>query len=245
MDRPAIPFRSSEPRSLGSWRANGFLGLGGLLLVVLGCSFFSLAARGAETNRSPAVVPTTNTSAGLKMQALDGVDRIAVGDRISFRILEDEEEPKALTVVQSGGVELPYIGRFQAVGKTCKQLAFEIKAELEKEYFFQATVLIAIDELGRSRGKVYLVGAVRAAGPQEIPSDETFTLSKAIMRAGGFSDYADKKRVRITRKGQANEKDNIPIVVNLVDIIERGKTEKDLVLAPGDLIFVPDRLVSF
>jgi protein involved in polysaccharide export with SLBB domain len=126
------------------------------------------------------------------MEALDVKHKLAIGDVLSFRIVEDEEDPRRLIVTDSGELEVPYIGRFTAVGKTSKQLARELRTELEKDYYHQATVIIAVDVMARSRGKVYLVGPVRVPGPQEIPGDEVLTLSKAILRAGGFTDLADK-----------------------------------------------------
>src|SRR5206468_5568681 len=84
--------------------------------------------------------------------ALDEKHKLAIGDRLSFRIEEDQEDPKPLTVTDSGDLELPYLGRFPAENKTCKELAREIKAELEKEYYYQATVIIAVDSMTKSRG---------------------------------------------------------------------------------------------
>ena len=152
------------------------------------------------TNLSP--IASTNS-----MDALDDKHRLAIGDKLGFRILEDLDdpreplEPKPLFVTDSGDIEIPYIGRVPAENKTCKQLAGELKVALEKEYYYQATVIIAVDFMTKSRGRVYLVGPVRVPGPQEIPSDEILTLSKVILRAGGFNDYADKHKVRVTRKG--------------------------------------------
>jgi len=135
------------------------------------------------------------------MDALDSKHTLAIGDVLSFRIVEDDENPKQMVVTDSGDLEVPYIGRFPAENKTCKQLARELKAALEKEYYYQATVIIAVDVMAKSRGKVYLVGPVRMPGPQELPSDEVLTLSKAILRAGGFTDFADRHNVKITRPG--------------------------------------------
>lgn len=199
----------------------------------------SAAAVGGTTN----AVAATETRP-LAMDALDDKHRLAVGDRVSFRIVEDEEEPKSLVVADSGEIEVPYIGRFWAAEKTCKELAKALKAELEKEYYYQATVLIGLDLMARSRGKVYLVGPVRAPGPQEIPSDEVLTLSKAILRAGGFLDTADRKNVRVTRKKVPGPGEDIS-TVNLVDILEKGRTEGDMVLQTGDLIYIPERLIRF
>jgi protein involved in polysaccharide export with SLBB domain len=113
---------------------------------------------------------------------------------------------------------------------------------LEKEYYYQATVIIAVDSLAKTRGKVYIVGPVRAPGPVEIPGDEVFTLSKAILRAGGFSDFADKKNVRVTRNSGSGEQ---TFKVNVSEILDKGKTESDLKLESGDLIVVPERSIRF
>lgn len=178
------------------------------------------------------------------MANLDDKYTLAISDRLSFRIVEDEEDPKALVVMDSGELEVPYLGRFAAVGKTCKELARALKVELEKEYYYQATIIVAVDLMARSRGKVYLVGPVRAPGPQEIPSDEVLTLSKAILRAGGFNDFADKQRVKVTRKAEAGGADRV-FTVNVGEVLEKGRTESDLPLKPGDLIYIPERLIRF
>jgi protein involved in polysaccharide export with SLBB domain len=207
------------------------------------------------TNSAPppnAVAPMaqggTNSAARISTNSMDALDdtyRLAIGDRISFRIEEDEEDPKPLTVTDSGDLEVPYLGRYPAVGKTCKELARALKVELEKDYYYQATVIIAVDLMTRSRGKVYLVGAVRAPGPQDIPSDEVFSLSKAVLRAGGFTDYADKRDVKVTRKGSAPGAADQSFTVNVGEILEKGKIGSDLTLQAGDLIFIPERLVHF
>jgi protein involved in polysaccharide export with SLBB domain len=179
------------------------------------------------------------------MEALDDKHRLAIGDKLSFRIVEDEEDPKPLFVTDSGDLEVPLLGRFPAVNKTCRQLAVELRTELEKEYYFHATVIVAVDMMTKSRGKVYLVGPVRAPGPQDIPSDEVFTLSKAILRAGGFGDFANRKIVKVTRKAAPGKSEDQTFVVNVADILEKGKTDSDLTLEPGDFIYIPERTIRF
>lgn len=213
------------------------------------------AAEAAQTNTVSALAtnlpPGTNTAAGtnvasaVNMETLDDTYKLAVGDRLSLRIVEDQEEPRPLIVMQSGGIEVPYIGRFPALNKTCKLLAKELKAQLEKEYYYQATVIVAVDELSRSRGRVYLFGSVRMPGPQDIPSDEVYTLSKAIMRAGGFGEFADKKHVKVTRKGPPGQDKPQILVRNVADVIEKGDTRYDLDLEVGDIIYIPARLLNF
>jgi polysaccharide biosynthesis/export protein len=206
----------------------------------------SATGQNATAQTEPAPVPlTTNANLYVSMDALDDTQRLGVGDRVSYRVIEDKEDSKPLVVADSGELEIPYFGRVKAAEKTCKQLAREIKVLLEKDLYYQATVIVAVDQLNKKRGNVYLVGQIRAAGPQDIPSDEVFTLSKAILRAGGFGEFADKKRVKLTRKVGPGEGDTKIFVVDVAEVLERGKTDKDMKLEPGDLIFVPSRLINF
>jgi len=206
------------------------------------------ASSDAKDNAVPVASGAKGASETKVNNAIDSLDdkhRLAIGDRLSFRIEEDLEDPKPLVVTDSGDLEVPYIGRFPAENKTSKQLAREVKAALEKDYYYQATVIIAVDQMAKSRGKVYLVGPVRIPGPQEIPSDEILTLSKAIMRAGGFNDFADRHNVKVTRKGHSGGRDTKTFVVDVGQIFDKGKVDLDLLLEPGDLILIPERLVRF
>ncbi len=139
----------------------------------------------------------------------------------------------------NGELEVPYIGLVPAKGRTCRELAYAIKASLEKEYYYRATVILAIERVSeKSRGRIYVYGSVKGQGPQEIPADESYTVSKAIIRAGGFGDFANKRKVKVTRK---NGQD---FTIDLKRVIEEGRTDEDMVLQPDDQIYVPQRLIN-
>lgn len=199
---------------------------------------------GTNTIVPKAAANTVTDTITNSMEALDGKYKLAIGDRLSFRIVEDEEDPKPLFVTDSGDLEVPYVGRFPVIGKSCKELAQALKKELERQYYYQATVIVAVDVMTKSRGKVYLVGPVRSPGPQEIPSDEVLTLSKAILRAGGFGDFADKKNVKVTRKATTGSGDQ-QFTINVAEILEKGVRGSDLPLEAGDLIYIPERSIRF
>ena len=178
------------------------------------------------------------------MDFLDDHQKLGPGDRVTYRVIEDEDEPRSLTVTDSGDLEVPYYGLVHAASKTSRQLAREIRTLLERQLYYQATVIIAVEVVNKARvnGKVYVTGQVRNSGGYEIPAGENFTVSKAILNAGGFSDFSDKKNVRLIRK-TANGKQTF--VINILDIWEKGILDKDLVVQPDDLIVVPARLVNY
>jgi protein involved in polysaccharide export with SLBB domain len=171
--------------------------------------------------------------------------KLRAGDRVSLQILEDRDLPKSLVVADSGELDCPYVGRVMAADKTSKQLAAELKAELEKEYYYRATVVIALDVANKFLGRIYVWGQVRNQGPIDIAVNENLTAGKAILRAGGFADFANKKRVKVVRGGAADTAGKQTFELNMVEILEDGKTEKDVLLQPDDFIIVPSRLINF
>ena len=187
---------------------------------------------------------TTNAAGESSTNAMDALDNhyeLAIGDTVDFQVIEDEDDAKPIVVSDSGDIEVPYIGRYPAMGKTCKTLARELKAALEKKYYYQATVIISVKSMV-SQGVIYLVGGVRAPGPQEIPRDDVLTISKAILRAGGFDDFADQSHVRVTRKADGT---NEVFEVNISRVLDKGKTSEDPRAEPGDLIYIPEKTFRF
>src|SRR3984893_5913971 len=174
------------------------------------------------------------------MTVLDDKKKLGSNDFVSFRVVEDRDnESQHLRVNDSGELEVPYVGLVPAQGKSCKELAYTIKGLLEKEYYYHATVILAVDRVSeKSRGRIYVYGSVKSQGPQEVPPDENYTVSKAVIRAGGFGDFANKRKVKVTRK------DGKDFTVDLKRVIEEGHTEEDVVLQPDDQIYVPQRLIN-
>jgi polysaccharide export outer membrane protein len=195
----------------------------------------------AERTPAADLPPTTSTVLRTNsMAALDEKKKLGPNDFVSLRVVEDRDnESQRLRVNDNGELDVPYIGPVPAQGKSCKQMAYDIKAALEKEYYYHATVILALDRVSeKSRGRIYVYGSVRGQGPQEIPADESYTASKAVIRAGGFGDFANKRKVKITRK---NGED---VTVDLKRVIEEGHSDEDVVLQPDDQIYVPQRLIN-
>ena len=193
------------------------------------------AVFGATTNGLPA---------SLNGYIPDDKYKLRIGDRVAFQIVEDRDQARYLTVADSGELDLPYIGRVAAVNKTCKQVAVECKLELEKEFYYSATVVLGLDAANRFVGRVYVWGQVRNQGPVDISATENLTAGKAIMRAGGLADFANKKRVKVVRAASSGHATQT-FELNMTEILEEGRTEKDLSLQPDDFIIVPSRLINF
>jgi len=208
-----------------------------VIMMILVASF---TARSQTNAPAPAFLKETIRS----MDSLDNHQKLGPGDRITYRVIEDQDEPRTLLVTDSGDVEVPYLGLIHAAGKTCLELAREIKAHLEKKLYYTATVMISAEVINKTRvnGKVFVTGQVRNSGGYDIPSGDTLTVSRAILSAGGFSDFSDKRNVRLVRKTVSGEQTRI---INVQEIWEKGRLDHDIPVQAGDLIVVPERLVKW
>jgi polysaccharide export outer membrane protein len=225
-----------------------------LLAVVFLVATAALAlGQGSETLGSsgllggPTTVSGTNSyaaTAALSGYVPDDKYKLRVGDKVSLQILEDREAPKGLVVADSGELDIPYLGRIAAAEKTCKQLAAELKTQLEKDFYYRATVVLALDQANKLLGRIYVWGQVRNQGPIDIQVNENLTAGRAILRAGGFGDFANKKKVKLVRAAGADGNKQV-FELNMVSILEEGQTEQDIALKPDDAIIVGSRLINF
>jgi polysaccharide export outer membrane protein len=212
----------------------------------------TLAQQAVATNAEAIPAPVaTNLDSGGDVTAdvtstLDNQHILQPGDQVSFRIEEDRDPPgtpeRLLLVSDSGDIDVPYIGTVNVSKKTCFQAAMEIKKLLEKDYYYKATVVIGLASAGKNIGHVYIWGEVKVQGALELPANETMTVGKAILHAGGFGDFAKRTKVKLIRTVNGERK---TYVLNMEDILEKGQTEKDMTLEPDDYILVDKRAVNF
>jgi polysaccharide biosynthesis/export protein len=88
---------------------------------------------------------------------------------------------------------------------------------------------------------VYVTGNVNKPGTLRLFQDETLTAYSAILRAGGFSRFANLKKCTVVRDLGNGEKIQMPLNVKE---IQRGLAP-DIVLQGKDIVVVPESFFSF
>lgn len=159
-----------------------------------------------------------------------GMSQIEAGKAIRITIKGIPAEDKAIIeevypVTEEGTVNLPYVGKINAAGKTTEQLARDIeKAYVDAKIFIEPAVEAA---LAKSKAPdvhvIHIGGEVRRPGP--IAFTEGMTLWEAIQAAGGATEFGSLKRVKLYRDGKQTTYDmtnkealSVPLKVN--DTIE-------------------------
>ncbi len=191
------------------------------------CALLILA--GCETLDGGAAGPGAVGSgpAGLDKNPLQDESVIRVGETITIEMLDITPEKKIEQTVQpDGDITLPLGVRVKAFGKTNIQLAKEIEESFVPKYYHRLTVNI------KREGRYFFVGGyVKNASQRAYTGD--MTVLKAIAAASGFTEFANQKKVQITRTDGRKQ---------TVDCVKALKNPKlDLPVYPGDSIYVPQR----
>ena len=169
------------------------------------------------------------------------------GDRLRFSVREDSNLAAELVVGSDGNIELPLLGQIAAAGKTLAQVSRETCRALEAEYLVTATVRLSLldrPEKSTKRGRIYLAGRMRKIGSVEIDLSETNTLGRVILANGGLSEFADGRRVRVIRRTPGADALQT-LIVDLDEILQKGRIDKDLALQDGDFVIADAKLVNW
>jgi protein involved in polysaccharide export with SLBB domain len=133
------------------------------------------------------------------------------------------------TLDGEGNVNLPYIGRVKISGLApgAAQTMIEGVYKTQKIYT-NPNIVITMQALSRF---VNVGGEVKS--PQRVPFTPDLTILSAISAAGGFSPFANQRKIRLLR-GQR---------VTIIDIKKiRANPSRDVQLEPGDRVEVPQSL---
>ena len=156
-------------------------------------------------------------------------DILRVGDAvvIIFSDLPTAVLPFEERIKEDGMITLLYNQTFKAGGKSRGELEREIRARYVPGYYNNLTVTIKPAE------RYYYVGGEVRLPSRQIHSGE-ITVLKAIQSAGDFTDFANKRKVLLTRLGGQT------LTLDCLAALENPRL--DLPVYPGDKITVKRRL---
>jgi protein involved in polysaccharide export with SLBB domain len=155
------------------------------------------------------------------------VDVIRVGDKITVRLsgVPDDGFFNEIQVPASGDITLPLLtGAFHAAGQTTADLAAQISAAYKGGKIYTNPVVTVIEE----ERYVNVGGDVRS--PSRVAYSPDSTLMSTINSCGGFTEYANRRAVRIIRGQQTLQ----------IDCVQAAQVPgADPRVYPGDEIYVP------
>ena len=128
-------------------------------------------------------------------------------------------------VDEEGNIDLPFVGKVKIAGLTVNQAQEAIRKVYVPRYYSYLTVTVVL----QTPRMVYLSGELRGSGGA-VPYREDMTVYRVIMSSGGFSEFARRREVVLTRSGKQTIVDCVKIEQN---------PELDIPLLPGDTIMIP------
>jgi polysaccharide biosynthesis/export protein len=196
------------------------LALATALAVIQGGSLAQATPRSKNTSQALTAAPVSPTYIIHPEDVLD----ISVWNQTNLSF-------KGLPVRPDGKISLPLINDVQAAGLTAMQLGQSIAQRL-KSYVKDPLVTVVITGVNSQR--YYVLGEVGHAGV--FPLLPGLTALQALSAAGGFSQFANTKKIYILRDVNGKE-EKFPF--NYKAVIRGKDLQQNIFLKPGDEIVVP------
>jgi polysaccharide biosynthesis/export protein len=152
-------------------------------------------------------------------------------DVLDVSVWKEPDFTRTVPVRPDGKISLPLLNDVQAAGLTPPQLAAEITTSLNK-FVTNPQVTVIVTRINSQR--FYLLGEV--ARPGAYPLTPGLTLLQALSHAGGFTPYANSKKIYLLREENGAQK-KLPF--NYKEVIAGKRPEQNIVLKTGDTIVIP------
>jgi polysaccharide biosynthesis/export protein len=176
--------------------------------------------------------PSSQGPAGASVPADSDSYVIGPEDVLDIYVWKETDLSRRVPVRLDGKISIPLVGEIQAAGITPLQLKERLIQKF-KDYVEVPNVTVTV--LEANSFKVFISGQVSKPGVYSLRSETT--LLQFISLAGGFTEWANQRKVLLVRQEQGKEK---RFTINYKKIISGEDPSQNLVLKPGDVIVVPD-----
>lgn len=159
--------------------------------------------------------------------------RVGIPDVIGIsapRIVEIDSENQRIQ--PDGKINLRLLGEVKVVGMTAKEIAAKLEVLLGR-YYVEPKVRVRV--LAYASKKYYVHGQVTSPGPKPYTGRDT--LLDAVL-GSGVSFLSKTTHVMVTRPSHGE----VPVRtlrVNVRNMLKDGDWEKNILLEPDDVVFVP------
>ena len=193
-----------------------------------------VAAKPAEISASA----STATADKPELRTRDERYRIAPGDSFDVNFeLSPEFNQTAVAVQPDGFVTLRGVGDVNVQGQTVPELTETLRGVYGK---FLNDPLISVSL--KDFEKPYFVADGQVGKPGKYDLRGTVTLTQAIAIAGGFTDKSRHSQVLLFRRVSSQWMH--AEIINVKKMEKSGKLTEDVLLHPGDMLFVPKNTMS-
>ena len=155
--------------------------------------------------------------------------RLQPGDKIHIEVYHDQDLSPSLQIRPDGKITLPLLGDVPAAGRTSLELRDQIAKQLN-DYITNPVVTVMVQET--TPQVVYVMGEVNKPGTLPLVGGR-LSILQALAMAGGFTDFANKKDIRILRHGKNGMQ---TLRFNYKEALE--DSHEPLQLLPGDTVIV-------
>nr|WP_216628475.1 SLBB domain-containing protein [Pseudoalteromonas caenipelagi] len=164
----------------------------------------------------------------VELAAIPDTYLLGVGDTVKVNLYGKSNKEYEVQIDSSGRLAIPDLSPLYVIGMSFKELKGLISNKISTE-MIGVQAYISMGELNSMR--IMVVGEAYKPGSYTV--SPLATVTHALFVSGGVSDNGSLRHVQVKRAGK------LITTFDLYDLLLFGDSSDDIVLKPGDVVFIP------
>ncbi|KHE91574.1 MAG: hypothetical protein SCABRO_02683 [Candidatus Scalindua brodae] len=177
-----------------------------------------------------------------RLEAINGTYTLLPPDVIEVSVADNPDLRVRVIIRPDGNIFFPLLGDVYVEGLTPLEIREKIHKLLGRYLKELPEESVSVAVIGFNSKKVYIYDYGR--GIKEIPFTGNLTVLDAITQSGMLSRTSNQRKIKVIRGESDVVEKPQKFSVNLKKIIYDGKTARNIVLRPDDIVYIPPTLLG-
>ncbi|GEK08889.1 SLBB domain-containing protein [Pseudoalteromonas peptidolytica] len=163
-----------------------------------------------------------------ELAAIPDTYLLGIGDMVKINLYGKTNEEHEVQIDREGRLAIPNLSPIHVIGLSFKELKALISKKIAEE-MIGVQAFVSMGELNPMR--IMVVGEAYKPGSYTV--SPLATVTHALFVSGGVSDNGSLRKIQVKRAGE------LVTTFDLYDLLLFGDSSDDVVLKPGDVVFIP------
>ncbi len=163
-----------------------------------------------------------------ELAAIPDTYLLGIGDTVKINLYGKTNDEFEVQIDREGRLAIPNLSPIHVIGLSFKELKTQISQKISEETI-GVQAFVSMGELNPMR--IMVVGEAYKPGSYTV--SPLATVTHALFVSGGVSDNGSLRTIQVKRAGK------LVTTFDLYDLLLFGDSSDDVVLKPGDVVFIP------
>lgn len=172
-----------------------------------------------------------------RLEVINGTYRLGAADELLVSVIDNPDLTKRVRVRPDGNITVGLLGDVYVEGLTPNETRDRLHRLFQQYLRDLPKEAVSVEVVGFYSKRIYVFSYGR--GERQIPFTGETTVVDAISASGLLGLTSAPRRIMVVRGEPSSDKPPEMLEVNLVDIVVKGRNDKNIPLRENDIVYIP------